>query len=91
METKALNGELCLVCFKKTDLQLHHVFYGTANRRKSDKYGMVVWLCKECHTGDEGVHHNKDLDNEVKKWAQGQFEQHDSREHFVWIFGKSWL
>lgn len=91
MGTKALNGELCLVCFKKTGLQLHHVFYGTANRRKSDKYGMVVWLCREHHTGDEGVHHNEYLDNEVKKWAQGQFEQHDSREHFKRIFGKSWL
>lgn len=30
-------------------LELHHVIPGTANRQKSDEYGLVVWLCPRHH------------------------------------------
>lgn len=88
---KCLNDEHCLVCATTIGLEVHHVFFGTANRRKSEKYGMKVWLCREHHTGNAGVHHNRDLDLEIKKWAQARFEEEHSREHFRNIFGKSWL
>lgn len=86
-----LNDESCLICGTTHDLHVHHVFFGTANRRKSEKHGMKVYLCREHHTGNSGVHHNKQLDLEVKMWAQGKFEETHSRQHFINIFGKNYL
>lgn len=53
----------------------HHVFYGTANRRLSDKYGLTVWLCHEHHTGNSGAHFNKALDTKLKQVAEKRFNE----------------
>lgn len=82
----------CYVCKSKHGLQCHHIFFGTANRKQSEKYGLKVWLCRDHHTGNVGVHFNKEFDTYVKKLAQVHFEKtHGSREDFRKIFGKSFL
>ena len=82
----------CYVCGKTTDLHDHHIFFGTSNRKQSEKHGMKVWLCQEHHTGNNGVHFNKDLDMTLKRTAQVHFETHiGNREQFREIFGKSYL
>lgn len=82
----------CLVCHTTKDLHEHHVFYGNANRKMSEKYGLKIWLCGYHHNmSDEGIHFNKSLDLEVKKIAQAEFEKKHTREEFREIFGKSWL
>lgn len=53
--------EHCFVC-GSSKVQVHHIFFGTANRRISDNYGYVAPLCATHHTGDAGVHFNKDFD-----------------------------
>jgi hypothetical protein len=58
----------------------------------SDKYDCVVALCVEHHTGNLGVHHNKELDMHLKKLAQKKFEQvHGNRRDFMQVFGKNYL
>lgn len=53
---------------------------------------MKIWLCARHHNmSDEGIHFNKELDLEVKRYAQGIFEQDHTREEFRSLFGKSWL
>ena len=82
----------CWVCGRKDQLHDHHVFFGTANRRKSEKYGLKVWLCYEHHTGGAGVHFNPELDAVLKQMAQRYFEKHIcDRDRFREEFGKSWL
>lgn len=82
----------CFVCKTNRNINTHHVFFGTANRKMSDKYGCVVALCVEHHTGNAGVHRNKELDMHLKKLSQAHFERvHGSREEFRRIFGKSYL
>ena len=82
----------CYVCGKVTDLHEHHIFFGTSNRKQSEKHGMKVWLCQEHHTGNNGVHFNKGLDMTLKRTAQVHFETHiGNREQFREIFGKSYL
>lgn len=46
----------CWVCRTTNNLACHHIFYGTANRQKSEKWGLKLWLCYNCHTGPNGVH-----------------------------------
>lgn len=70
----------------------HHVFFGTANRKLSEKYGLKLWLCPKHHrTGPEAVHLNRAVDLEYKAMAQLAFEETHTREEFRQIFGKSYL
>lgn len=75
----------------------HHIFYGTANRKKSEKYGLKVRLCKKHHRGDitgnrEAVHFNKENDLALKQIGQAAFEQRwGSRQKFREEFGRSCL
>ena len=69
----------------------HHVFFGTANRKLSEKHGLKVWLCQEHHRGNTGVHNNRVLDLLLKEIAQRKFEETHHRQDFIKIFGKSYL
>lgn len=82
----------CYVCGTTYNLHEHHCIYGTANRKQSEKYGLKVWLCLEHHTGQRGVHHNKDLDTQLKKLAQARFEaEYGQNIRFRDVFGKNYI
>lgn len=82
----------CIVCRSMYNIHKHHVFYGTANRKLSEKYGLTVYLCSRHHNGsDYGVHFNKELDTRLKRLAQEKFEKTHSREEFMQIFGRNYL
>lgn len=82
----------CFVCKTTRNIHRHHVFFGTANRKQSDKYGCVVALCQEHHTGASGVHFNRDLDLHLKKLSQEAFEaRFGARNEFIRVFGKNYL
>lgn len=81
----------CFIC-GSSYVQVHHIFYGVANRKISDEYGYIAPLCAEHHTGNNGVHFNKHLDLHLKHIAQEHFEKiHGSRKCFIEKFGKSYL
>lgn len=83
--------ETCYICGAPRE-HIHHIFYGTANRKQSDKHDMIIPLCHRCHNGsNNGIHFNSALDNTIKKLAQSKFEETGTREEFRAIFGKSWL
>lgn len=75
----------------ETELERHHIFFGSANRRLSEKYGLWVYLTAEEHRGRLGVHNDRDLDLYLKRSAQKKFELSNTRETFRKIFCKSYL
>lgn len=81
----------CCLCGTTQNIQRHHVFGGTANRKLSEKYGLCANLCMACHIGDDGVHFNQDKNLELKRIYQHVFEIEHTREEFRKIFGKSYL
>lgn len=92
------NKKECFLCGEKKEygynrLELHHCFGGVANRKLSDKYGLVVWLCGEtCHrNGPNAVHKNRESDLIIKRAAQRAFEKDHTREEFIRVFGKSYI
>lgn len=92
METVLQQAKECYVCKTRIGLHSHHIIYGTANRKKSEKYGLKVWLCYEHHEGNTGVHFNKKLDTELKQLAQEYFETHyGDRNNWRREFGRSYL
>jgi len=83
----------CYICGTTENLHTHHCIYGTANRKKSERYGLTVKLCFKHHNGSsEGVHFNKELDLHLKSLAQKYFEENTgNRKQFIQEFGKSYL
>lgn len=83
-------SDKCFVCGTTQGLELHHIFFGSANRKISDKYGLTVMLCNQCHRGTSGVHHNRKLDLHIKQLAQIEFEKNFSFEEFMKLIGKNY-
>ena len=83
-------GDRCVICGNPY-VHRHHVFPGTANRRKSDQYGYVIPLCARHHTGDYGIHRCRPMMEYWMKEAQADFEQTHTREEFIKEFGRSYL
>ena len=82
----------CFICGTTHNLHEHHVFEGTANRKKSEKYGLKIWLCGKHHNlSNEGVHFNKALDLTIKRIAQRVFEDEHSRFEWMQIFGRNYI
>ncbi len=81
-------------CFEcgRYGTEVHHVFYGTANRKQSDQYGLVVGLCYNHHRGKQGVHNgNRELDMKLKRYAQRRFQELHTQDEFLAVFGKNYL
>lgn len=75
-------------------LDKHHVIYGTANRKLSEKYGCWVWLCKKHHNEDHGqfaVHYNRHIRQQLCEDAERAFLRLHSFEEYMDIFGKNYL
>ena len=82
----------CFFCGKTEGLHHHEVFYGTADRKKSIKYGCQVWLCPEHHNiSNKAVHMNRQMDLILKKYTQKRFEQLYSHEKFMEVFHRNYL
>ena len=79
----------CLICGNPYTEE-HHVFFGVANRKLSEKYGMKVYLCAEHHRGKRGVHQDRDLDLTIKRMAQKKFEETYTAD-FIETFGRSYI
>lgn len=93
MKSVLQENKECYVCASNLNLHEHHVFFGSANRKKSEVYGMKVWLCARHHNmSNGGVHSNRELDLRIKKMAQAYFEANiGTRDRFRKEFGKSYL
>ena len=61
------NLNTCFVCGTSEGIHIHHVFFGNANRQKSEEDHMIIGLCPYHHNlSKDGVHFNKQLDNLLK-------------------------
>ena len=94
----------CFICSRflgdyspRTNRDEHHVF-GGPNRKKSEHYGLKVYLCQTHHEGDingskEAVH-RPDQNNYAERLhilAQQEFEKRYSHEEFMREFGRNYL
>lgn len=75
-------------------LERHHIYQG-ALRNKSEKYGLVVYLCgNSCHrNGKYAVHRCRETRDMLMQWGQKKAmeEQGWSVEQFREVFGKNFL
>lgn len=75
-----------------TGLHRHHVVYGKGNRKKSEHYGLWIYLCVSHHEyGPEAVHNNRKIRIMLCEIAQRAFERIYSRQLFFAEFGINYL
>ena len=78
----------CEICGKYGRLDMHHVF-NKAYRKKSEKYGAVVWICRKCH--DDLHHHHPSKYIWLKEqWRDRLMTENGwDRETFIKEFGRA--
>lgn len=77
---------------RQENLQEHHVIFGRANRKLSEKYGLKVYLCLWHHTeGPEAVHHNARLRQQLEEDAQRAFMKTHSLDEWMSVFGRNFI
>lgn len=81
----------CWLCGRVVGLEVHHILGGVANRKLSEKYGLKVWLCHNCHTGRDGAQYDQQKNLQLKRDAQYAFERTHSRKEWMNLFGKNYL
>ena len=75
-------------------LDRHHIF-GGANRKKSERMGLVVYLChNRCHIfGKNAAHQNKQTMLKLHQYGQEKAMRENGwdTERFILEFGKNYL
>lgn len=85
------NEKYCWFCGSTRNLHLHHIFYGTANRKISDREGFVAYLCYEHHEGNQGVHHNRDNDLILKRECEKWYLKNHTKQEFIKLIGRNYI
>lgn len=79
--------DTCIECGRHGS-HTHHCIFGK-NRKNSEKYGLKVRMCAECH---RRLHDQDEaLAMKYRRMAQEYFEKSHTREEFREIFGRSYL
>ena len=75
-------------------LDRHHIF-GGANRNKSEKYGLVVYLChSRCHEfGENAAHRNRETMEYIRRRGQEEAMKQLGwkRSEFIREFGRNYI
>lgn len=91
-----IRDEQCFLCKRNRHagrLEVHHIF-GAYKRKLSDKYGLTITLCEECHrTGEYAVHRNAATMQYLHEYGQrkAMTENGWTAEQFRQIFGKNYI
>lgn len=79
---------------REDGLHRHEVFFGTANRQKSIRDGLVIFLTPEMHNmSNKGIHFNRNFDIVAKKYAERAWLDYYGKtiEDFRKEYGKNYL
>ena len=82
----------CFMC-ESPDVELHHIMFGTGQRKISDEWGCTVYLCPRHHRGTKGVHgrDGRPLNMYLKRLGQRDIDQQYGKGKFFELFGKNYL
>ena len=90
-------GRSCWLCGRngvQDPLDRHHIF-GGANRAKSERYGLTVYLCHgSCHLfGPEAAHQNRQTMDALHRYGQrlAMERQGWTAAEFARAFGRNYL
>lgn len=80
--------------FRFSGSHRHEVFFGTANRQKSIRDGLVIFLTPELHNmSDKGIHFNRSFDIVAKRAGERAWLDYYGKtiDEFIKEYGKNYL
>lgn len=81
----------CFLCGRSGAIQEHHIFPGPL-RKWSDRYGLTVDLCPQCHLyGEHAAHVDARTAVKLKRIGQVEFEKAYGAGTFIHTFGKNYI
>ena len=83
----------CFICGRYCNTECHHIF-GGANRKKSEKLGLKIDLCHQCHNEPPyGVHFDKKINAYIKALGQqtAMLYYNWSIEKFIQEIGRNYI
>lgn len=85
----------CFKCGITCKTEEHHIF-GAMNRNKSERYGLKVYLCHNCHNRDKkhkSIHFDKDEMLKLHQIGQKTYMEYynKTKKDFRKEFGKNYL
>lgn len=91
--TKKTFRRICFICNRyESDylhIEMHHIFEGRGRRQISDRYGLIVPLCRDCH---DRAHTDAELAQMLHEVGQKKAEADGmTREQFIYLFGRNYL
>ena len=86
-ESIIINRKCCYYC-GDTNVEKHHCWHGTANRKLAEVDGLWVWLCRDHH---QRLHDRGEHDRELMRTAEYAWMVHTGlgEEAFRLRYGKS--
>lgn len=85
----------CYFCgAKNAKLEEHHIYYGRGWRELSEKYGLKVTLCQQCHYTlhfGTNTENRKAIDDFLKRQGQRAFESKYNNINFIDVMGRNYL
>ena len=85
-----VSENVCFYCGKNRNagLEKHHIF-GAANRKLSDRDGLWVMLCKECHTeGPMAAHKCKETQDDLHRMGRQAYLDTHTEQEFLERYGR---
>lgn len=99
-----MEDEFCYVCGAQYATVTHHLIFGNGRRKFSDKYGLTLRLCVNCHNAGERlinqIHENPAAESLSKMLGQAIWERdriaegmnmEDARKRFIKECGVNYL
>ena len=85
-----LDEDSCILCGCTRDLQTHHTWHGTANRKLADEDGLTVKLCPHCHANlhDKGINDRMLMEIGERAWIR---KNGKTVEDFIKRYGRNVL
>lgn len=87
MKSVLQEGKYCYYC-GRLDVDLHHVRLANCSRKKAEKYGLLVYLCREHH---RALHDNPVTKEKLQKIAQKKLENLIGQDEYMKVFGKNYM
>ena len=81
------NMQICYICNKAKKDDLHEIFEGS-NRQVCMKWGLVIPICRKCHSDWEK---DNSVKEQIREEAKQKFYELYSEGKFLEVFGKNYI
>lgn len=85
---------VCYLCFRQGATDLHHIIHAGTSKKVQERMGLVVYLCRDCHSSLHDRDSERDMDLKrlaQKMWEQKYIEEYPYEHHAKEAAREEWM